>query len=87
MSKPAFPNPKLFDTRAYGVELVNQPITFEASTGVTLRDLFAAFSLTGLRAREADPNLGSYTTTEKIAADAYQDADAMLAQRARTSPL
>lgn len=48
---------------------------------VTLRDLFAAFSLAGMR---ASPD-GYMADPAKIAEYAYKDADAMLAERAKVA--
>lgn len=49
--------------------------------GMTVRDLFAAFSLAGQRATESETFASG--TPELCAARAYIDADAMLAEKAR----
>jgi hypothetical protein len=61
--------------------LTIEPTTAATYSDVTLRDLFAAAALTGLRANQASG--GWSDKPEKIAEYAYRDADAMLAERAK----
>ncbi len=61
-------NPLVFDSNWDGPEIV-------LSTELTLRDLFAAFSLMGLRSNSLDHS------SDFIASLAGKDADAMLKER------
>lgn len=73
----AFKNPPLFDVASWN-DMTADDRARAMLTEVTLRDLFAAFSLAG---RRASPEGGSSPGAE--AHWAYADADAMLAARAK----
>lgn len=71
---PAFPSPK------FAVPADADERTFLAinnAFGMTLRDYFAAAALSGYKARSLDFSQAA------IAQWAYEDADAMLAERAK----
>ncbi len=55
------------------------PVALQGLLGMSLRDYFAAKSLQGIRASETERMMES----EKAARLAYEDADAMLAQRTK----
>lgn len=85
MSKRTIRNPPLFESQSFGEEQVGQPLVFNFGTSVTLRDIFAAFSLAGSRAMEADSEIAERADPDQVAIEAYADADAMLDARTRSS--
>jgi hypothetical protein len=52
------------------------PVAFPKELGLTLRDVFAALAMAGYCANHKTPG-----TSDEIAAWAYANADAMLAER------
>ena len=66
-------NPKLFESKASIAGVI-------PTTDITLRDLFAAFSLAGMNAA-INPEIGLNGAAKDLAAAAYADADAMLKER------
>ena len=73
-------NPLLFDRRlliSKNGEI--QPIAVQSQ--VSLRDLFAAFALAGMVMRRCRPDAGDSYPYSYDAQDAYEAADAMLAER------
>jgi hypothetical protein len=55
----------------------------DGAAGMTLRDYFAAAALNGMLARQRREVLPPGITTTKDVSDAYEWADAMLAERAK----
>jgi len=71
---PSSPEPRHNETTHY-------------NEGMSLRDWFAGQALAGYRASESDQDVASWKSRD-VAAASYEDADAMLAERAKaTTPV
>jgi hypothetical protein len=78
MTKYAFPQLKAWDSESESYQ------DFDTSSGMELRDYFAAAALTGYRAAALHWSLsvgGKFLDPSQIAEWSYADADAMLAER------